>query len=197
MMMGIHPEGFTWKLEPEECFTAPEVILVYSGKGLGKMTRTYHDLYRNHLIRSPYLHRERPILINNWEATYFEFDDKKLLDIAREASKLGIEMLVMDDGWFGKRNSDDSSLGDWVVNEEKIKGGLHKLAEDVKKTGMKFGIWVEPEMISPDSDLYKEHPDWAIQIPGREITQSRAQYVLDLSRDEVVDEVYELSLIHI
>ena len=191
MMMGIHPEGFTWKLEPEECFTAPEVILVYSGKGLGKMTRTYHDLYRNHLIRSPYLHRERPILINNWEATYFEFDDKKLLDIAREASKLGIEMLVMDDGWFGKRNSDDSSLGDWVVNEEKINGGLHKLAEDVKKTGMKFGIWVEPEMISPDSDLYKEHPDWAIQIPGREITQSRAQYVLDLSRDEVVDEVYE------
>ena len=191
MMMGIHPEGFTWKLEPEECFTAPEVILVYSGEGLGKMTRTYHDLYRNHLIRSPYLHRERPILINNWEATYFEFDDKKLLDIAREASKLGIEMLVMDDGWFGKRNSDDSSLGDWVVNEEKINGGLHKLAEDVKKTGMKFGIWVEPEMISPDSDLYKEHPDWAIQIPGREITQSRAQYVLDLSRDEVVDEVYE------
>lgn len=119
MMMGIHPEGFTWKVEPEECFTAPEVILVYSGEGLGKMTRTYHDLYRNHLIRSPYLHRERPILINNWEATYFEFDDKKLLDIAREASKLGIEMLVMDDGWFGKRNSDDSSLGDWVVNEEK------------------------------------------------------------------------------
>lgn len=192
MTMGIHPEGFTWKLEPGECFTAPEVVLVYSDEGLGRMTRTFHDLYRNHLIRSPYLHKKRPILINNWEATYFDFDEKKLLDIAEEASSLGIEMLVMDDGWFGHRSSDDSSLGDWFVNEKKIKGGLHKLVEDVKKMGMKFGIWVEPEMISPDSELYQKHPDWAIQIPGRETTQSRAQYVLDLSRDEVVDGVYEM-----
>lgn len=192
MLMGIHPEGFTWKLEPGEVFTAPEVVMVYSDQGLGKMTRSFHDLYRNHLIRSSYLHKKRPILINNWEATYFKFDERKLLDIAKEASELGIEMLVMDDGWFGHRENDDSSLGDWFVNEEKLKGGLNKLVEDVKKTGMSFGIWVEPEMISPDSELYKKHPDWALQIPGREITQSRAQYVLDLSRDEVVDAVYEM-----
>lgn len=192
MLMGIHPEGFTWKLEPGEVFTAPEVVMIYSDEGLGKMTRSFHDLYRNHLIRSSYLHKKRPILINNWEGTYFKFNERKLLDIAQEASKLGIEMLVMDDGWFGHRENDDSSLGDWFVNEEKLKGGLNKLVEDVKKTGMSFGIWVEPEMISPDSELYKKHPDWALQIPGREITQSRAQYVLDLSRDEVVDAVYEM-----
>ena len=191
MSMGINPEGFTWKLEPGECFTAPEVVMVYSGEGLGKMTRTFHDLYRDHLIRSPYLHQKRPILINNWEATYFDFDEKKLLAIAEEASKLGIEMLVMDDGWFGKRSNDDSSLGDWVVNEEKIKGGLNTLVENVKKLGLKFGIWVEPEMISPESELYREHPDWAIQIPGRETTQSRAQYVLDFSREDVTDYIYE------
>ncbi|HIY62305.1 MAG TPA: alpha-galactosidase [Candidatus Mediterraneibacter stercoripullorum] len=191
MSMGIHPEGFTWKLEPGECFTAPEVVMVYSDEGLGKMTRSFHDLYRKHLIRSPYLHQKRPILINNWEATYFDFDEKKLLDIAEEASRLGIEMLVMDDGWFGNRSSDDSSLGDWVVNEEKIKGGLSLLVENVKKMGLKFGIWIEPEMISPESELYREHPDWAIQIPGRETTQSRAQYVLDFSREEVTDCIYE------
>lgn len=192
MTMGIHPEGFTWKLEPGERFTAPEVVMVYSAEGLGKMTRTFHDLYRNHLIRSPYLHQKRPVLINNWEATYFDFDEKKLLEIAKEASQLGIEMLVMDDGWFGKRSSDDSSLGDWFVNEEKLKGGLRELVENVKKLGMKFGIWVEPEMISPESELYHRHPDWAIQIPGRDITQSRAQYVLDLSREEVADSVYDM-----
>ena len=192
MTMGIHPEGFTWKLEPGEKFTAPEVVMVYSAEGLGRMTRTFHDLYREHLIRSPYLHEKRPILINNWEATYFDFDEKKLLEIAKDASELGIEMLVMDDGWFGKRSLDDSSLGDWYVNEEKIRGGLHELVENVKKLGMKFGIWIEPEMISPESELYRKHPDWAIQIPGRDITQSRAQYVLDFSREEVVDGVYEM-----
>ncbi|MGN0293902.1 MAG: alpha-galactosidase [Lachnospiraceae bacterium] len=192
MTMGIHPEGFTWKLEPGEQFTAPEVVMIYSDAGLGKMTRTFHDLYRNHLIRSPYLNQERPILINNWEATYFDFNEQKLIDIAKEASSLGIEMLVMDDGWFGRRSYDDSSLGDWWVNEEKLKGGLPYLVEEVKKTGMKFGIWFEPEMISPESDLFREHPDWAIQIPGREITQSRAQYVLDLSRQEVVDAVFDM-----
>lgn len=192
MTMGIHPEGFTWKLEPGETFTVPEAVMVYSAEGLGKMTRTFHDLYREHLIRSPYLHQKRPILINNWEATYFDFDEKKLLEIAKDASELGIEMLVMDDGWFGKRSFDDSSLGDWYVNEEKIRGGLHSLVENVKKLGMKFGIWIEPEMISPESELYRKHPDWAIQIPGRDITQSRAQYVLDFSRPEVVDGIYSM-----
>ena len=191
MTMGIHPENFCWKLEPGKTFTAPEVVNVYSSAGLEAMTHTFHHLYREHLIRSPYLHKERPILINNWEATYFDFNETKLLTIAKEASELGIEMLVMDDGWFGKRNSDDCSLGDWQVNEEKLNGGLSYLVNEVKKTGMKFGIWFEPEMICPDSDLFRAHPDYAIQIPGREIIQSRAQYVLDLTRQEVIDVVYD------
>ncbi|MDE6357031.1 MAG: alpha-galactosidase, partial [Eubacteriales bacterium] len=192
MSMGIHSDHFSWKLRPNETFIAPEVILTYSDSGLGKMTRNLHDLYRNHLIRSKYKSTKRPILINNWEATYFDFNEEKLLDIAKEAKELGIEMLVMDDGWFGNRNNDDSSLGDWFVNEEKIKGGLKQLVDNVKNIGLKFGIWFEPEMISPNSNLYREHPDWAIQIPGREITQSRAQYVLDYSRKEVRDYIYNL-----
>lgn len=192
MTMGIHPYNFQWKLNPGGEFTAPEVVLVYSDKGLGGMTRTLHDLYRNHLIRSPYLHKKRPVLINNWEATYFDFDTDKLLAIAREAKECGIEMLVMDDGWFGKRNADNCSLGDWQVNEEKLPGGLADLVERVKDIGLSFGIWFEPEMISPDSKLYRAHPDYAIQIPGREASESRQQYVLDLSRQEIVDYVYEM-----
>ncbi len=189
-LMGINPEDFCWNLRKGEEFTAPEVVMVYSHNGIGDMTRTFHDLYRKHLIRSPYKDLKRPILINNWEATYFDFDTDKLIAIAKQASKLGIEMLVMDDGWFGKRNCDDSSLGDWIVNENKLKGGLKYLVDEVNKLGMKFGIWFEPEMISPDSDLYREHPDWAIQLPGRTAVQSRAQYVLDLTRPEVVDYTY-------
>ncbi|MGN0315014.1 MAG: alpha-galactosidase [Fusicatenibacter sp.] len=191
MVMGIHSEEFCWKLSPGESFYAPEAVLVYSSEGLGKMTRSFHDFYRNHMIRSPYKYKSRPVLINNWEATYFDFDTEKLLAIAREAKANGIEMLVMDDGWFGKRNKDDSSLGDWEVNEEKITGGLGELVRKVNEIGLKFGIWFEPEMISPDSNLYRKHPDWAIQIGGRENTQSRAQYVLDLSRCEVRDYAYE------
>ncbi len=191
MVMGIHPQGFSWKLEPGASFYAPEVVMVYAANGLGEMTHTFHDLYRGHLIRSKYLHKKRPIHINNWEATYFDFHTEKLLDIAREAKKCGIEMLVMDDGWFGKRNSDSCSLGDWTVNEEKLPGGLKKLVDGVKEIGLKFGIWFEPEMISPDSDLYRKHPDWAIQVPGREPVQSRQQYVLDLSRPEVAEYAYE------
>ncbi len=190
-VMGIHPQDFCWKLEKGDSFQAPEVILCYSGEGIGKMTHQFHDLYRNHLIRSPYKDKKRPILINNWEATYFDFNTEKLLSIAQEASKLGIEMLVMDDGWFGHRQSDNSSLGDWDVNEDKIKGGLKYLVDEVNKLGMKFGIWFEPEMISPDSKLYKLHPDWAIEVLGRELVQSREQYVLDLSRKEIIDYIYE------
>lgn len=191
VLMGIHPYGFDWKLDKDECFTAPEVVMTFSDTGLGTMTRNLHDLYRNHLIRSPYKDRKRPILINNWEATYFDFNTEKLLDIAREAKKCGIEMLVMDDGWFGHRNDDSTSLGDWKVNEEKLPGGLPYLVSEVNKIGLKFGIWFEPEMISPESDLYREHPEWAISIPGREPTRSRNQLVLDLSNPEVVDYVYE------
>lgn len=191
MVMGIHPDGFKWKLEPGAAFQAPEVVMVYSDEGLGKMTRTFHDLYRNHLIRGQYKDKKRPILINNWEATYFEFNTEKLIAIAKQASELGIEMLVMDDGWFGNRCDDNRALGDWIVNEEKLPGGLKYLVDEVNKLGMKFGIWFEPEMISPDSDLYRAHPDWAIAIPGRVGTLSRNQYVLDLSRREVIDYVYE------
>ena len=191
MVMGINQEEFCWNLKAGDEFQAPEVVMVYSAEGLGKMTRSYHAFYRRHMIRSPYNYKKRPILINNWEATYFDFDTDKLLDIAREAKKDGIEMLVMDDGWFGKRNKDDSSLGDWVVNEEKIKGGLKNLVDKVNEIGLEFGIWFEPEMISPDSDLYREHPDWAIAIPGRAGSLCRNQYVLDLSRKEVRDHAFE------
>lgn len=191
VLMGIHPDNFEWKLEPGEEFDTPEVVMTYSASGLGTMTRNLHDLYREHLIRSPYKDKKRPILINNWEATYFNFDTDKLIAIAREAKKSGIEMLVMDDGWFGHRNDDSTSLGDWFVNEDKLKGGLKYLVDEVNKIGLKFGIWFEPEMISPESKLYAEHPDWAIAIPGREACRSRNQYVLDLSRPEVVDYCYE------
>ncbi len=191
MTMGIHPENFCWKLESGGHFQAPEVVMVYTDKGFDAMTAAFHRLYKKHLIRSAYKDKKRPILINNWEATYFDFNTEKLLSIAQEASKLGIEMLVMDDGWFGRRNADDCALGDWKVNEEKIKGGLKYLVDEVNKLGMKFGIWFEPEMVSPDSDLYRAHPDWAIAIPGRPGTESRQQFVLDLSRQEVVDCVYE------
>ncbi len=189
-LMGINPLDFEWLLEKGESFTCPEVVMVHSYEGIGKMSRTFHDLYRNNLIRGEYKDKRRPILINNWEATYFNFDTDKLIDIAKEASKLGIEMLVMDDGWFGHRDSDNSSLGDWFVYEKKLKGGLKYLVDEVNKLGMKFGIWFEPEMISPDSELYKAHPDWAIQIKGRPLTLCREQYVLDYSRKEVRDHVY-------
>ena len=191
MTVGIHPEDFTWKLKEGESFQAPETVLVYSAQGLGQMTRIFHDFYRNHLIRSEYKNQKRPILINNWEATYFDFDTEKLIAIAKQASALGIEMLVMDDGWFGNRYDDNRALGDWFVNEEKLKGGLKYLVDEVNKLGMKFGIWFEPEMISPDSDLYRAHPDYAIAIPGREPSLCRNQYVLDLTRKEVRDYAYE------
>lgn len=190
-VMGIHSEGFEWWLTPGETFTAPEVVLTYSHDGLGQMTRNLHDFYRCHMIRSRYLHKKRPVLINNWEATYFDFDTDKLLAIAKSAAEHGIEMLVMDDGWFGHRNDDATSLGDWFVNENKIKGGLKHLVDEVNKLGLKFGIWMEPEMISPDSELYRKHPDWAFAVPERAATLSRNQYVLDLSRKEVRDYVYE------
>ncbi|MBO4319569.1 MAG: alpha-galactosidase, partial [Treponema sp.] len=187
--IGINPDNFCWKLESGSSFETPQAVLVFSDKGLNKMSQSFHDLYRNHLIRSPFKNKMRPVLINNWEATYFDFNTEKLLDIAREASKDGIEMLVMDDGWFGKRSFDDKSLGDWIVNEEKLKGGLKHLVDEVNKMGMKFGIWFEPEMISPDSDLFRAHPDWAIQIKGREPGMARCQYVLDITRKEVREHI--------
>ncbi len=190
-VMGINPQDFCWKLEEGESFQTPEAVMVYSSEGLDGMTTSLHKLYRKHLIRGEYKDKKRPILINNWEATYFDFNTEKLIQIAKQASELGIEMLVMDDGWFGRRNDDNTSLGDWTVNEEKLNGGLNHLVEEVNKLGMKFGIWFEPEMISPDSELYKAHPDWAIAVPGREPGRARNQYVLDLSRKEVREHTYE------
>lgn len=190
-VMGINPYHFRWKLEQGKAFQAPEVIMVYSDSGLGHMTRTFHKLYRNHLIRSSWKDKKRPILINNWEGTYFDFNTEKLLNIARAAGKLGIEMLVMDDGWFGNRYDDNRALGDWFVNEEKLPGGLKYLADEINKLGMQFGIWMEPEMVSPDSDLFRSHPDWAIQVPGRNPGLCRNQLVLDLTREEVREYVWQ------
>lgn len=189
--IGINPFDFTWNLESGQSFQTPEVVMVYSPNGLTGMSHIYHDLYRERLCRGAHRDKERPILINNWEATYFDFNNEKIKEIAKESSKLGIELFVLDDGWFGERNNDDCSLGDWFVNEEKLKGGLNSLATDINKMGMQFGLWFEPEMISPNSDLFREHPDWCIHIEGREPALCREQYVLDLSRQEVVDYIYE------
>lgn len=185
MTMGIHDAQFNFELQPQESFTAPEVMLSFSSEGLGTLSRNYHKAIRYHICRGKYKTARRPILINNWEATYFNFNTEKLLDIAREAKKLGIEMLVMDDGWFGKREDDVSGLGDWFVNEKKLGGKLKDLVDGVNEIGLKFGIWFEPEMISEDSDLYRAHPDWALKIPGRAPTRGRQQLVLDFSREDV------------
>ncbi len=191
MVMGIHPADFSWTLEPGDTFQAPEAVVVYSSEGIGCMTRTLHDLYRKHLIRSVWKDRERPVLINNWEATYFDFNIDKLLQIVKEAAANKIEMFVLDDGWFGHRDSDNSSLGDWFVDKRKLPDGLEKLSEEVKKSGMKFGLWFEPEMISEDSELYKAHPDWVIATEGKEPALAREQLVLDFSRQEVVDYLFD------
>lgn len=191
VVMGIHPDTFSWKLEGKDCFYTPEVILSCSNEGMGALSRQFHRIIREHVCRGKYKLEERPVLINNREAAYFDFDDKKLLNIVKEAARLGIDMMVMDDGWFGKRDDDYSGLGDWYVNEKKLKGGLAKLVEQVNDLGMKFGIWFEPEMISENSDLYRAHPDWAIQIPGRKPMRGRSRLLLDMTRKEVRDYLYQ------
>lgn len=185
--IGLNGYDFSWLLESGETFQTPEAVMVYSSEGFGKMSRTFHQLFRSRLVRGRYRDEVRPILANNWEATYFDFDEEKILGLARTAKELGIELLVLDDGWFGKRNSDTCSLGDWYVNKEKLPDGIAALAEKVNEAGVKFGLWFEPEMVSPDSDLYRAHPDWCIHIPGRERTECRNQLTLDLSRKEVCD----------
>lgn len=185
--MGINPFGFTWLLKPEETFQTPETVLVYSDSGLNGMSQVFHHLYRDRLARGKFKKALRPILINNWEATYFTFDDKKIYDIATAAKDLGIELFVLDDGWFGHRNNDKSSLGDWYVNEPKFPFGLESLIQRITALGLQFGIWFEPEMVSEDSDLFRAHPDWCLHVEGRPRTQSRNQLVLDLSRPEVCD----------
>ena len=191
LTVGIQDTQFEFHLDSGEFFTAPEVILSFSENGLGQLSRNYHKAIRHNLCRGKYKTERRPVLINNWEATYFDFTPEKLVAIAKDAKELGIEMLVMDDGWFGKRDSDYSGLGDWFVNEKKLKGGLKNLVEEVNKTGMKFGIWFEPEMISEDSDLYRAHPDWALTVPGRSFTRARHQLVLDFSREDVRTYIFD------
>ena len=192
MLMGINSECFSWELKPNEQFSTPEVILSYSDSGMETLSHNFHNVIRNNICRGEYKQSERPVLINNWEATYFDFNEERLENIAKEASKLGVDMFVMDDGWFGKRDSDTSGLGDWFVNEGKLKGGLYTLVEKVKSYGMKFGIWIEPEMVSEDSELYRTHPEWAIQIPNRKPTRSRYQLVLDMTRQDVRDYLFKV-----
>ncbi|MBR1559372.1 MAG: alpha-galactosidase [Clostridia bacterium] len=191
LVTGIHPDMFRWTLKPGEAFTAPEVILTFTHEGMGALSRRYHRFLREHIIRGKWNHAARPVLLNNWEATYFDFNTGKILAIAEQAAALGADLLVLDDGWFGQRNDDNRALGDWFVNEEKLPGGLDALIKGVNGLGLKFGIWMEPEMVSEDSDLYRAHPDWALTVPGRKPTMGRNQLVLDMSRGDVRDYLYD------
>lgn len=192
LSLGINPFEFGWQLTPGESFQTPEVVMVYSDQGLGGMSRSYHALYRERLARGKFRDQQRPILVNNWEATYFNFNADKIESIAAAGKELGIELFVLDDGWFGHRDSDNSSLGDWVVDKKKLPDGLDNLVKRVTDTGMQFGLWFEPEMISPDSELYKAHPDWCLHVPDRRRTEGRQQLVLDMSRKDVQDEIVRM-----
>lgn len=192
VMMGINPEDFSWELKSGESFQTPEVVMVYSDKGLNKMSQTYHRLYRKRLMHGEWRDKARPILLNNWEATYFDFNEEKILTIAKKAKEAGVELFVLDDGWFGARNDDYRGLGDWYVNLEKLPDGISGLSRKVEELGLKFGLWVELEMVNKDSDLYRAHPDWIISAPNRFESHARHQNVLDFSRKEVVDYIYEM-----
>lgn len=191
VLLGLSQEQFSYPVEPEEVFYAPEVVLAYSEEGLAKLSQNLHRCYRKHLCRGKYKDIVRPILLNSWEASYFDFDGDSIYRLAKQASELGIEMLVMDDGWFGKRDDDNSGLGDWYVNEEKLGESLGSLIQRINGLGIKFGIWFEPEAVSEDSDLFRSHPEWALQIPGRNPVRARNQLVLDFTNQEVVDYVFE------
>ncbi|XHR28589.1 MAG: alpha-galactosidase [Chthoniobacteraceae bacterium] len=189
--IGINPFDFSWLLEPGESFQTPEAVLVFSSEGLNGLSQRYHRLYRTRLCRGPWRDKVRPILINNWEATYFEFNAEKIEAIASTAGDLGIELFVLDDGWFGHRDDDCTSLGDWTTDLKKLPAGLPDLVERINARGLRFGLWFEPEMISPDSDLYRAHPDWCLHVGGRDRTEGRQQLVLDFSRPEVCDAIIE------
>ena len=191
VLLGINPEWFDWKLEPGEEFQTPEAVMVYTDRGMNDMSQTFHRLFQKRLARGYWRDRERPILINNWEATYFDFTEERIVEIAKKAKEQGIELFVLDDGWFGKRTSERAGLGDWKANPERLPEGITGLAQKVEELGMKFGLWFEPEMVNKDSDLYREHPDWILSVPERRQSQGRYQYVLDFSRKEVVDYIYD------
>ena len=189
--MGINPFNFSWILERGESFQAPEVVINYSDSGLNMLSQNYHKFYQNHLIRGRWKNKTRPILINNWEATYFDFNEDKILQIAKKAKELGVELFVLDDGWFGSRDGDSSGLGDWWSNLDKLPSGVEGLSQKINELGLQFGLWFEPEMVNPDSQLYKKNPNWALSIPGRKSTLSRNQLTLDLGRKEVREYLYE------
>lgn len=191
MQIGMLDEMMDYPLAPQECLYTPEAAMAYSAHGLAALSHIYHEMIRNHVCRGIYKNARRPVLINNWEATYFHFTGENILKLAEQAAELGVEMLVLDDGWFGKRDDDNSGLGDWTVNEKKLGGTLPELVEKINARGLKFGIWIEPEMVNEDSDLYRAHPDWAFRIPGRSPVRCRNQLVLDFSRKEVVDHVFQ------
>ena len=188
--LGIAPEGFAWRLVPGATFSVPEAVLAYSAAGLGEMSDAYHRLYRERLVRGVWRDRPRPVLINNWEGTYFDFDEAKLIEMATASRDLGVELFVLDDGWFGRRDADTTSLGDWFVDRRKLPNGVDGLARKVEALGLQFGLWIEPEMVSAESQLFAAHPDWAIGVPGRPRTEARQQLVLDMGRPEVVDHLY-------
>lgn len=191
VLIGINPFQFTWRLNPSQSFQTPECVMVYYDQGLNGMSQTYHQLYRERLVRGFWRDRTRPILMNNWEATYFDFNEDKAFEIAKTADQLGIELFVLDDGWFGKRDDDTSSLGDWFEDRKKLPNGIEGLSEKVDQLGMKFGLWFEPEMICKDTKLYEQHPDWLISTPNRRESHGRNQFVLDLSRNEVVEHIFQ------
>ncbi len=192
MLVGLHPERFDWKLDAGEMFQTPEAVMVYSDCGLNGMSQTFHAFYQKRLARGYWRDRVRPILNNNWEATYFDFDEEKLVTIAYKAKECGVELFVLDDGWFGARRDDRAGLGDWVAAKELLPNGITGIADRIEGLGMKFGLWIEPEMVNRDSDLYRAHPDWVLSVPGRKMTHGRYQYVLDFSRKEVVDHIYDM-----
>lgn len=192
VLMGIHPDTFSWVLKSGESFCTPEALMAWSDKGLNSLSQSFHSLYTNHLVRGKWKKKERPILLNNWEATFMDFTEESILKIARKAKEAGAELFVLDDGWFGERNDDHRGLGDWFENRSKLPEGIKGLAEKIESMGLRFGFWIEPEMVNPDSDLYREHPDWAISVPGRYASLSRDQMVLDYSRPEVVDHIHDM-----
>ena len=191
VQMGIQPLGFSWELAPGDSFQTPEAIMVHSNQGLGEMSRRFHKIIRENVCRGKFRDTDRPVLINNWEATYFNFNQDKILSLAEKAKTIGVELMVLDDGWFGKRDGDNCSLGDWVVDRKKLPDGLESLCKKVNELGMQFGLWFEPEMVSPDSNLYRSHPDWCIHTEGRPRTEARNQLVLDLTRPEVCNYLVE------
>ncbi|GAE94370.1 alpha-galactosidase [Gracilibacillus boraciitolerans JCM 21714] len=190
--LGINPFDFNWLLETGESFQTPEAVMTYSNQGLNGMSHNFHQLYQKRLVRGKWRDQVRPVLTNNWEGTYFDFTEDKIVEMAKQSKELGVELFVLDDGWFGKRNDDTTSLGDWFVNKTKLPNGIKGLAEKITALDMDFGLWFEPEMVSKVSELYEKHPDWIIHVPNRNLSHGRNQYVLDFSRKEVVDALYEM-----